>query len=96
MRPGRYMKHNDLFLVRFWTEEPGPGDQTASIGAGMDWHGRVQRVVDGESREFTDWEAFVDTIRAMLTTPPPIASSSGGANAAQAEPHPGPGAKGEM
>lgn len=97
MRPGRHMKHTNLFLVRFWTEEPGPGGgQTMGVGAALEWHGRVQRVVDGESCEFKDWETFVDTLHTMLTTPSPLSSAGGVADATQVEPHPASDAKGEI
>ncbi|MDQ6695437.1 MAG: hypothetical protein M3014_13645 [Chloroflexota bacterium] len=48
MRPGRNLKHTDLFLVRFWTQE-----------------------VDGEAHEFQNWDALVDTLRAMLAATSP-------------------------
>ena len=93
MRPKRHLKHTDLFLVRFWTEEPG--SRSESTEAVPVWRGRVQRVIDGESREFNDWEALVGTLGAMLSTPFPPPKDDGAAGAIQLEPHAGSDAKGE-
>ena len=95
MRPKRHLKHTDLFLVRFWTEEPE--SRSESTEAAPVWRGRVQRVVDGESREFKDWEALVGTLGAMLSTPLPVPlpKDGGVAGAIQLEPHAGSDSKGE-
>ncbi|MDQ6695103.1 MAG: hypothetical protein M3014_11915 [Chloroflexota bacterium] len=60
MKPRRQLKHTDLFLVRFWTQE------VSGMSEEQEWGGKVQRVVDGEAHQFQDWEALVDTLRAML------------------------------
>ena len=39
-------EHSHLFLVRFWSEEPGDK-------GGL--HGRVNDVLSGEARTFQDW-----------------------------------------
>jgi hypothetical protein len=56
----RRFKRTDLFLVRMWTE----GAQDSGDKAGC--HGKVQRVVDGESCQFHTWEELLDTLRSML------------------------------
>lgn len=75
MRPGRHMKHTDLFLVRVWTQEVrisyGTDGNTGGDEPAIEWRGRIQRVVDGEAREFKDWEAFVDGLRAMMSAASP-------------------------
>ena len=48
---------SSLFLVRMWVEETQEGAQ---------WHGKLQHVVSGESREFTDWSALVEGMNSML------------------------------
>lgn len=63
MKPARHIKHTDLFIIRVWTqdsEEPG--------NLSISWRGKIQRVVDGESREFRDWQALVDTLRSMISS----------------------------
>jgi hypothetical protein len=63
--PHRRMRRTDLFLVRVWAEET-----TTTMGAdGVDrpvCRGRVQRVVDGESYQFDDWQGLADLLMAML------------------------------
>jgi hypothetical protein len=54
-------RRTDLFLVRVWTESNKDGRGKSLYG------GRVQRVVDGESRQFDDWEGLVDALLVMLS-----------------------------
>ena len=55
----RRLKRTGLFLVRVWTEDAGDGSGRA------EWHGKVQRVVNGEARYFHDWPELVDLLLAM-------------------------------
>jgi hypothetical protein len=64
------MRRTDLFLVRVWA-----GDATMG-GDGTNspiCRGRVQRVADGESYSFDDWQGLTDVLAAMLNgiTPNP-------------------------
>lgn len=60
-----------------------------------EWGGKVQRVVDGETHQFQNWEALVDTLRAMLaaTSPPP---ASGAPETVQPRPSKGLDIKGDQ
>lgn len=73
---------SDLFLVRLWVhddhtlpEAPNPGanqvdssrEQAKEIVVrGAAWQGKVQRVIDGEAHEFSDWHTLIDLLAAML------------------------------
>ena len=59
-----------------------------------EWGGKVQRVVNGEAREFKDWEALVEVLRAMLSTTPPK-SHADAMDLMQPRPHQGLDKKGE-
>ena len=52
------LKRSDLFLVRLWTEEKSGGE--------TEWHGRVQRTVNGETGYFRDWPQLVELLLAMV------------------------------
>jgi hypothetical protein len=55
----RRYRRSDLFLVRIWTE-------VRSDGSGhLEKHGRVQRVVDGETHHFDDWPTLIELLVAM-------------------------------
>ena len=62
-RTHKRLKQTDLFLVRVWLGEPTPGSISSVTG---EWHGRVQRVVDGESHQFEDWKGLVEVLTEML------------------------------
>jgi hypothetical protein len=74
----RHPKRTDLFLVRVWTERTpeggaAQGAEKASGGSGgsgdsdqVVYHGKVQRVVDGESHEFSSWQGLIDLLLTML------------------------------
>ncbi len=47
-----------LFLVRVRLKRVGDGE--------TECHGKVQRVVDGESHQFDSWQALVDLLLVML------------------------------
>ena len=83
MKPSRHMKHTDLFIVRVWTQHQD--GQPGSAGNSTAWRGKVQRVVDGESHEFNDWEALIYTLQAMLSAD---AHRSGAAAQANQKPTP--------
>lgn len=57
----RQYRPSDLFLVRMWAEESDDGTNK------VEWHGKVQRVVDGEFHGFSDWQGLVDLLMAMLS-----------------------------
>ena len=56
---GRQLKRQDLFLVRFWTEEADDGSQ--------EWRGKVQRAVSGEEGYFHDWPELLGLLSEMLS-----------------------------
>lgn len=60
--PRRYRRAN-LFLLRLWLEDAM--DSTGKI----EWRGKVQRVVDGESHHFSDWQGLNEWLMAMLSHP---------------------------
>ncbi len=75
-RRRRNLRRTNLFLVRVWTEgaatlvvAEGLGDAPNSSDASNqeEWAGSVQRVVDGEARQFEGWQSLVDTLLAMLS-----------------------------
>ena len=62
MNGHRRLKRTDLFLIRMWTE------QDAGAGHGdVSWRGKVQRVVDGETYPFDDWQALVDVLQSLVS-----------------------------
>jgi hypothetical protein len=62
MGTGRRYKGSNLYLVRFWAK-----DGTNSGDENVDWRGRVQRVVDGESHEFKSLQDLVGLLSVMLS-----------------------------
>ena len=66
MSPKHHTNRNNLFLVRFWLE-----DMSSESEGQSGWGGRVQRAVSGESHEFSDWDALVKALRAMLAATSP-------------------------
>ena len=57
-------RHNDkssqLFTLRVWPEELSEGR--------VEWRGKIQRVVDGETLYFHDWEAMMSFLLKTLST----------------------------
>ena len=52
---------SSLFLLRMWSEE-------ATDGSGqLEWHGRVQRVTDGEAHEFCELQDLLNLLLTMLS-----------------------------
>ena len=61
----QHLRRTNLFLVRVWTEgavgEDGNGTGEA------EWHGRVQRVIDGEAHQFDNLQGLVELLLKMLS-----------------------------
>ena len=72
MSPKHRTNRNDLFLVRFWLHDVSSQPEGQS-----QWGGRVQRAVSGESHEFSDWDALVKALRAMLAATSPSFTADG-------------------
>ncbi len=58
----QHLKRANLYLVRVWNEDGSVGDG----GGAATWHGRVQRVVDGESHPFNNWQDLINVLQEML------------------------------
>lgn len=56
----RPLRRTDLFLVRMWVEDALDSSDKAG------WHGKVQRVVDGEAHQFDTWQELVNVLQTML------------------------------
>jgi len=79
MKDTRRRRRSDLFLVRVWSEDAKPGgeiemkgaDSTSREAAGpeLEWHGRVQRVTDGESHPFDSRQDLLDILNSMISGP---------------------------
>ena len=54
----RHYEGTHLFLVRLQAEELEAG--------GVEWYGRVQRVVSGEAYTFSGWPALIEHLLTML------------------------------
>jgi hypothetical protein len=81
VRRRRYLKRTDLFLVRVWTEDTtvlvdakdsghvssGSRSKNSEEATHEEWSGSVQRVVDGEVRQFKGWQDLLDTLLAMVS-----------------------------
>ena len=77
MSPYRPIRRVDLFLVRVWREDSSEieynADQIQSAGTDdsgggiIEWRGSVQRVVDGESHQFSGWQGLTDLLLAMVS-----------------------------
>jgi hypothetical protein len=66
----RYLRRTDLFLVRVWrdvTRDQNDDDGSGTGGGKTEWRGKVQRVVDGESHQFDNWQGLVDSLLVMLS-----------------------------
>jgi len=50
--------NSHLFLVRLWTE--------TGTGGGRMWAGKVQQVLDGETRYFRDWMTMIYEMNEMM------------------------------
>jgi hypothetical protein len=58
----RHHKRTNLFLLRVWTE-----DLSGGASSNVEWNGSVQRVVDGEARQFKGWQDLLETLLAMVS-----------------------------
>jgi len=47
-----------LITLRMWAEELGDGQ--------IEWRGKVQHVLSGQTRYFRDWEALIAYLQDML------------------------------
>jgi hypothetical protein len=48
-----------LFTLRLWAEEVGPGQ--------IAWRGKVQHVSSGQALDFRDWGTLIAHLQAMLS-----------------------------
>jgi hypothetical protein len=67
-RKGRQLEGTHLFLVRLQAEELDEGE--------VQWHGRVQRVVSGETYTFAGWPDLIEHLLTMLPNLPILNQSS--------------------
>lgn len=59
----RPYNRSNLFLVRVWARNY----QSENAASGrVEWSGKVQRVVDGESHQFTNLQELVDLLEVMI------------------------------
>jgi len=70
----RHHRRTDLYLVRVWTDEPEATPEGAENDGRPPCKGRVQRVVDGESYSFDNWQGLTGVLLALLTGSTPDAS----------------------
>jgi hypothetical protein len=61
VKADRHLKRTDLFLVRLWIQSAGDDSGRAEL------HGKVQRVVDGESHQFKDWQGLMESLQGMIS-----------------------------
>jgi hypothetical protein len=61
VRGSCYSKRTDLFLVRIRTHFVQDGSGRT------EYKGKVQRVVDGESHQFGDWQGLMDLLFTMAS-----------------------------
>jgi hypothetical protein len=61
-----------LFLLRLWAESEKESEQLGGqLGEQvLQWHGRVQHIISGETHNFLTWPMLIDLLLEML--PPPI------------------------
>ena len=55
-------RRSNLFLVRLWPRNTSKGSDK------IECHGKVQRVVDGQSQQFDSWEGLVDVLMIMVSS----------------------------
>ena len=58
---------SQLFTLRMWVEETGEGR--------TEWRGKLQRVVDGETLYFREWDALLHFLNEALASPGEIESA---------------------
>ena len=59
-------RRTDLFLVRLWFKDSDDGSNAGIDSGQIEWHGKVQRVVDGEAHQFSSLQGLVDVLLVML------------------------------
>ncbi len=57
----RQNRRSELFLVRVWMVEVNT--ESAEVA----WHGKVQRITDGEVHQWHSWQELMDWLLAMLS-----------------------------
>ena len=62
----QHHRRTNLFLVRVWAEETSYEEGKNSIGE-VEWHGKVQRVIDGEAHQFANLQSLPDLLLEMLS-----------------------------
>ena len=64
-------RRSDLFLLRMWLDKTVDGTDQG------EWHGKLQRVVDGEAYQFNNWSTLIELLEAMIgENPRPTVPSS--------------------
>jgi hypothetical protein len=56
---------SELFTVRMWPEDLGEGR--------VEWRGKVQHAISGETRYFRDWPVLLEFLAEVLTTEEAVA-----------------------
>jgi hypothetical protein len=56
---------SELFTVRMWPEDLGEGR--------VEWRGKVQHAISGETRYFREWSALLEFFDEVLTTEEAVA-----------------------
>jgi hypothetical protein len=77
-RPEKAVTGNEmetqLFMVRLWHVEVVPYVQATNGGAINEvadkWHGKVEQIIKGEARTFTDWDAMIRFLDDMMLRRP--------------------------
>jgi hypothetical protein len=54
-------RRSDLFLLRLWAEVADDGSKMLKL------HGKLQRVVNGESHRFCGWQGLLDLLMTMVS-----------------------------
>ena len=57
--PREFHSRSELFTVRLWREDQGEGR--------VEWRGKVQHVLSGETRYFRDWQVLLAFLQETRT-----------------------------
>jgi hypothetical protein len=57
--PRKFHTRSELFNVRVWREDLGAGR--------IEWRGKVEHVLSGETRYFRDWRVLLDFLQETRT-----------------------------
>ncbi len=52
--------------MRLWLKESDDASKASRAGGQGTWHGKVQRVVDGEVHQFSSLQGLVDVLLVLL------------------------------